>query len=705
MTAFRTRLYAPAAVSRPRRISIVVAVAAAALAAAVPAPAITGGSDLEAISIGTAGIGKTSQLTGDWTLSPDDPAATWAGGEQVTIAIDDSDASACSSGDTLAYSALPSVTDDGSAVISATLESSGLGCGSDTLRLNFTGSGTGTVTISNIRYDVGPGASPGDVTVTATDSVDAIDVSSASNAFLTATIFRANDPAKGSPKDGGVQTVSPFVVAEQTTTGADGDLCFALTGAGNAFDAAGPVPTVSVTGGNDVAAVTDMTPTSFRLTVSPPGPATTSTFTINGVRRTTVAAGHDIVTAYLDDDGTCSTPASGQQVSLPTAVGFVGAITRLAGSDRFVTAQKVFDDGWGCLAPNDNNIDDVAILSRGDLFPDALAAAYLAGQERTGILLTNPKSLPAATVSALRLNGINRVIVIGGPGAISTDVENQLKATPQYQCGGTVQVTPVTNLAVTRIGGVNREDTARRVAEFPGQEAVGTADYDGTALGTGTGDPNGVACDPRRTAIVATSENFPDALAGGAVSYQGMAFFDGTCTEAGPYGKPFPILLTRSTSLHGAAAAGLQNLAIKQVLLLGGTGALTSQVESQIQGLGIATRRFAGNDRSHTAALFATFSIDHLGYDDDEVSLARGDLFPDALAGGPHAGDSAEPNAIILSATAGVLGAETTSWLAGSGDAVYGDVVDGVTVYGGTGAVQPLVIDEVLAALSRSDPP
>jgi putative cell wall-binding protein len=684
---------------------IVLAIASVLPLAAAPAHAITSGAHLRALTSPPAGIGKTQQAAGTWTLTPDTPSETWAQGEQVTLKLDDSDpaGSTCVSGDTLAYSALPSVDSDGSAVVQRSPEGSGLGCGQNVLRLNFTGSGTGTITITNLKYDVGPAASAGAVKITATDSVGTVDTASGSNAFLTTTAFRANSPPKGSEKDSGIQIVSPLVVAEQTATGADGDLCFVLGGAGNTFDTTGPVPTVSVTGGNDLATVENRQPTSFRLAVAPPGPTSASTFTINGVRRTTINVGHDLVTVYADDDGTCATPDSGTQLSIPTTIGFVGFFQRLGGSDRIVTAQKIFDDGWGCVAPNNNNIDDVAILARADLFPDALAASYLAGQRGTGILLTNPASIPAATLNALRVNGINRVFIIGGTGAVSAGVETQLKGTLAYQCGGTAQVTPATNLSVTRIGGVSREDTARAVAEFPGLDAAGVADYDGTPLASGSGDPNGATCDARKTAIVATSEDFPDALAAGSVAYQGISFFDAACLEAGTYGKPIPLLLTRGSGLSGAASAGLQNLGIKQVLLMGGTGAISPAVESQIQNLGIVTRRFGGANRQATAALFATFSIDFLGYDDGEVSIARGDLFPDALAGGPHSGDSPEPNAIVLASSPSTLGADTTSWFVRSGVDTFGAVIDRAVIYGGLGAVQAQVVDAILAALSQSD--
>ena len=49
-----------------------------------------------------------------------------------------------------------------------------------------------------------------------------------------------------------------------------------------------------------------------------------------------------------------------------------------------------------------------------------------------------------------------------------------------------------------------------------------------------------------------------------------------------------PIILTNGAGLHSEAKASLQNLGIKQVLVVGGTGAVSVASIQQIQALGIA---------------------------------------------------------------------------------------------------------------------
>lgn len=663
-------------------VAVVLAVVAGLVLVAAPAGAITGDSDLDAVTSTSIGLGKANQLAGGWTLTPDVSTNTWSAGEQVTVEIDDSDGSACAGGDTLAFNTLPSVSDDGTVVFVSSIESTGAGCGNDRLRLNITGAGTGTFTISNVRFDVGTTSALGSVGVTAADTVGAIDVSTASNAFITSALFTANNPPHGAELSSGFATHSPLVVAEQTTTALDGTAaCFTLSG-GNTWDTATPVPTVAVTGGDDTAVLTLLSSTVLEMAVTAgSAPADAATFTVSGLRYTTTSDEHDTAVVTQDaaaDD--CASPTA--TLSVATTVGYVGDTFRLGGSDRFATAEIIFEDEFGCV--------DDAIIARGDLFPDALAASYLAGNLGTGILLTNPGQIPSSTLNALRAEGVDNVYIVGGTGAVSTAVENQLKATQRYNCGGGPVGGTTPNLSVTRIGGANREETARLIAEFPGLGNAGTADYDGTPA-----DPDGTTCSAKKTAIVATSGNFPDALVAGTLAYQG-----GAGVACGNNGE-IPLLLTHATALHNAAKSGLTNLGIEQALIMGGTGAISAGVEASIQALGITTKRFAGANRNQTATLFATFVIDFLAFDDDDLSVARGDLFPDALAGGPHGGDLSQ--AIILTVTPTSLGTDSTAFLIGSG-AAFADTMDFFDVYGGTGAVSAGVLQEVLNAMSQSVP-
>src|SRR4051794_3062021 len=93
----------------------------------------------------------------------------------------------------------------------------------------------------------------------------------------------------------------------------------------------------------------------------------------------------------------------------------------------------------------------------------------------------------------------------------------------------------------TRLAGTDRYDTARVIATT----SFATAD----------------------TVVLATGENFPDALAGN--------FLAGNRTA--------PILLVQHDRIPPATASGLQALKAKNVVLLGGTDAISQAVEVQLR--------------------------------------------------------------------------------------------------------------------------
>lgn len=66
------------------------------------------------------------------------------------------------------------------------------------------------------------------------------------------------------------------------------------------------------------------------------------------------------------------------------------------------------------------------LLARGDLPVDSMAAVALAKAENMPILLTEPRSLPEATLNAITLLGASKVIIVGGEVAVSTAVEAKI---------------------------------------------------------------------------------------------------------------------------------------------------------------------------------------------------------------------------------------------------------------------------------------
>ena len=303
---------------------------------------------------------------------------------------------------------------------------------------------------------------------------------------------------------------------------------------------------------------------------------------------------------------------------------------RLAGADRYQTAVSIAKATF----PSGSR---TAVLASGERFPDALASSYLSGRLEAPLLLTPAASLSSATEGQLKAMGVSGVSIVGGPVAVSENVANRLRQLG-YQ--------------VDRLAGGDRYGTARAIAEaFP----------EGFVGALGAGGP---------TAIVASGGDFPDALAGAPISYS----------------ESFPVLLTPKASLSAQAAAAFDSLAIKQVVLLGGTSAVSAEVEQSIENEGITVIRIFGQTRSETAAKIADFVVDNLGWSAAHVNLARGDAFADALAGGPHEGRERSP--LLLTVNPTTLGAATADWLQ-----TRKATVASIDVFGGRSAVADATVE------------
>jgi len=302
---------------------------------------------------------------------------------------------------------------------------------------------------------------------------------------------------------------------------------------------------------------------------------------------------------------------------------------QLQGANRYATAAAIaaakFPNGVGAV-----------VLTSGVSFADALAGAYLAGQGPAGMLLTDPGSVPPELAAGLSILHVRNVAIVGGEAAVGAPVENQLRAMTSTASGGG-------NLKVARTSGASRYDTMQAVDTVLGASVVGKVG----------GKP---------TAIVASGANFPDALAAAPVSYKAH----------------LPIVLTDPAQLVPQAAQTLSSLGIQQVLVMGGSGAISDAVVSAITGRGITVlQRFAGADRADTAAQLAAYEVANLGFSNTEIALARGDTFADALAGAQYAGD---PKPVLLSQSAKLLGDPTTAYLV-----AHGQDVKAVTGFGAVG--------------------
>ena len=274
--------------------------------------------------------------------------------------------------------------------------------------------------------------------------------------------------------------------------------------------------------------------------------------------------------------------ASDERVGLAWAKWGVGTPTRIAGADRYGTAAAVSRAHYGPDVP-------VAYVATGRNFPDALAGGPAAGITGGPVLLTDTSQLPPATRDELLRLRPARIVVLGGPGAVSQAVADQLQA--------------YTSAPVERLQGADRFETAAAVSRSAFAPGVSAA-------------------------FVATGASFPDALAAGPAAIKARG----------------PVLLTRADILPAATRDELVRLAPSTIYLLGGTGAVGDGVLSAIaQATGKPVVRLAGADRFATAVSISTafFNVPPSAY------LATGANFPDALAAVPAAGGAGSPLLLV----------------------------------------------------------
>ncbi|SCL38492.1 WD40-like Beta Propeller Repeat [Micromonospora pallida] len=163
----------------------------------------------------------------------------------------------------------------------------------------------------------------------------------------------------------------------------------------------------------------------------------------------------------------------------------------------------------------------------------------------------------------------------------------------------------------------------------------------------------GVAGDKRATAesvVLSRSDTFADALGGSALAAA----------------KQGPLLMTPRTTLDPLAADEIKRILApgKTVYLLGSAaGAISAEVEQQVEALGFNTVRLAGTDRFSTSVAIAN-AIDPTP---DYVLAATGMNFPDALSAGAAAGAQNLPgkgtSAVVVLTNDNRLPVSTKSYL------------------------------------------
>lgn len=326
--------------------------------------------------------------------------------------------------------------------------------------------------------------------------------------------------------------------------------------------------------------------------------------------------------------------------AVPAQAGVRVEVRRLAGADRYETAAAA------ALSTKAGATGGTVVIASGADYADALAGGELGGFGGV-LLLTERDRLPAATANALSRIEPADVIVLGGTGAVSARVMDELEQG---------------RWSVKRIAGADRYGTAAAAYEQD-------LDTDGR---------------PNSFAVLVSGETFADAIAASGV----LRFRS--------------LLLTRRDSLPAETERVLR-AHVAEVIIVGGTTAVSAQVEDAVtrvcrpprDGIEdcVAVRRVAGSNRQGTAVALARDGLPPT--QPHTVELVRGDAFPDALAAGVHT--KATSGVVLLTRTPNDLSAETRAFLRERRGSI--EVID---VFGSSAAVSDDVAEDARRAATAT---
>ena len=99
-----------------------------------------------------------------------------------------------------------------------------------------------------------------------------------------------------------------------------------------------------------------------------------------------------------------------------------GTVTRISGSDRYASAAALSAASFPANGPS------TVYVATGKVFPDGLTAGPIAGLRNGPLLLVPGTSLPSSVAAELKRLDPTNVVIVGGPGAITDSVRNQIRA-------------------------------------------------------------------------------------------------------------------------------------------------------------------------------------------------------------------------------------------------------------------------------------
>ncbi|WP_124060853.1 leucine-rich repeat protein [Gordonibacter sp. Marseille-P4307] len=249
---------------------------------------------------------------------------------------------------------------------------------------------------------------------------------------------------------------------------------------------------------------------------------------------------------------------------------------RIYGEAALDTMAEISREGWG------NGSVETVVLATSSGYWDALSASALAGAYGSPILLTDRDELSSQARDEIKRLGAKNAIIIGGSAAVSEAIESDLSGRM--------------GLSVERIGGQDASETAAMVSSR--SHGVKASD----------------------TCIVATVHGFYDSLS----------------IAPAAYAKGMPVFLADSDNILTTDALDrIKQAGFSNVVIVGGSAAVSATVEKQLEGIGLtgsSVKRVFGQDAWETSAAIAEYAVSR-GLSFDRMGVADGCGYWDALAG------------------------------------------------------------------------
>ncbi len=276
---------------------------------------------------------------------------------------------------------------------------------------------------------------------------------------------------------------------------------------------------------------------------------------------------------------------------------------RVSGSNRYMTAEycafKAFPNG----AEN-------AIVVSGQGWADALVGVPLAYKLGAPIILADGKTLDPSTSEALWYLNVQNVCILGGSKSVSKTIEKKLTEGDKPEKVDPNVYYPTYN--TSRISGKDRYDTAVSIAKRLQEETKKAPE----------------------TVFFVSASNFADALSVSTVAAL----------------KEAPVLyINQAGVLDSSTKAYLKSCknSIKNAYVIGGKKAIADKALSQIKPYVAKTgkvERIAGANRYDTCVKVNQKFASCFG---DDICMATGNNFPDALAGGVLAANLKAPMMLV----------------------------------------------------------